>query len=179
MSRFNEELTALPMTKVARYGEWLQMVVSANAKYVTWFLSPRPMFSPSSNLIRSVAKGVAMNFRDGEWDPVLYVPPVIVPKLPKKKHHSKKSASVNDDTHEAPSIGDLLEGLASGHISPLPTPTPPPEMGFPLDRIEGLMSIAEGLQPVDDIDEPPPEDDEYADDRKEDDGNDFAEAKMV
>jgi len=177
-SRFGEGQSTQPLVKVTRYSEWLQMVVAANSSYVTWFLSPRPMYSPSSNLIRSVAKGIAMNFRDGEWEPVLYVPPVPTLKAVKQKYHNKKSypdAPVSDDV----SIGDLLGELASGQLSPVPTQTPPSEMGYPPNRLEGLIAAAESLEPLGSAGGATIEDDPFVDDDKPGDGNDFAEAVMV
>lgn len=60
------------LEKVTKFSEWLQMVVQANSAYTTWFLAPRAIHSPLSNLIRGIAKGAPMVFREGSWEPVLY-----------------------------------------------------------------------------------------------------------
>jgi len=185
-SLFTEDLKPQPLKRVTSYSAWLQMVVGANSKYVTWFLCPKPMYSPMSNLIRSVAKGVAMNFRDGEAEPVMYVPPVPTVKLPKRKHHEKKPYHEDDESKENV-IEDLMGSLLGGPVDPTPTSTPPSEMGYPPNRLEGLIQTTNDLQLMAAGGEPEKgendqeETDQYGEDNPTppSDGNGFEEASLV
>jgi len=113
------------LDKVSRFSEWLQMVVQANSAYTTWFLAPRAIHSPLSNLIRGIAKGAPMVYREGSWEPVLYNDVkwsgdvVQVPKIrrpvgevaPDGEESDVEVASTTDDDSERSDThsGDLQE----------------------------------------------------------------------
>jgi len=95
------------MLRVREWADWLREVTVTNSKYATWFLTPRPFFSPMSNLIRAIAKGSSMKYSDGQWEAKFYPDPVFTDhsydagpaRAPYAEKRSKKEKKEHNHVH--------------------------------------------------------------------------------
>jgi len=142
MNRYTdvEQNQFVPLPIVPNWKQWLADVVSANARYATWFLAPRGFYSAASNLIRGIAKGTPMRFNDGLWEARVYAEPTYAgdfgpsePQPPPKAPYVGRGKKV---VHSGVAVGGY--GLGNGRgkknyqpvahpkAQPVPPVVPPP-----------------------------------------------------